>query len=118
MSRLEIGEVIKKLRREKCMTQEKLAEIMGVSIPAVSKWESGTTYPDITILPNLARLFDVSIDKLMNFNADLNEEDLTKLIEKLEGFIREGNIDEYIKSSEEYANKYPFLLKYFLLSSH
>lgn len=106
MCRLEIGEVIRKLRREKCMTQEQLAESMGVSIPAVSKWESGTTYPDITILPNLARLFEVSIDKLMNFKADLSEGEFLSVVEKLEILIRENDINEYIKESKYYANKY------------
>lgn len=106
MSKLKIGEVIKKLRREKGMTQEQLADIMGVSIPAVSKWESGITYPDITILPSIARLFDVSIDRLMNFNVDLSEEEILSIIEKLEVFIREENIQQYLNECEKYANKY------------
>lgn len=54
MEELLIGEVVYKLRKEKGITQEQLANFIGVSTAAVSKWESGTSYPDITLLPAIA----------------------------------------------------------------
>ena len=56
------------LRRKKGYTQEKLAEMLGVTTAAVSKWETGNSYPDITLLPQLAEIFDVSLDYLFNYN--------------------------------------------------
>ncbi|EKN40768.1 putative DNA-binding protein [Clostridium botulinum CFSAN001627] len=54
MEKLSIGEVIYRLRKEKGITQEQLANFIGVSTAAVSKWESETSYPDITLLPVIA----------------------------------------------------------------
>ncbi|MBQ7500927.1 MAG: helix-turn-helix domain-containing protein [Clostridia bacterium] len=62
---LNIGQKIKELRLKKGITQEALAEKMGVSCPAVSKWERGETYPDITMLIPLASYFGVSTDNLL-----------------------------------------------------
>lgn len=59
-----IGANIAKLRRQKEMTQEELASIIGVSAQSVSKWENSTTMPDITLLPILADTFGVTIDSL------------------------------------------------------
>lgn len=59
-----IGNQIKKLRLEKKVKQEELAEYLGVSAQAVSKWETGVSTPDITLLPNIAMYFGVSIDEL------------------------------------------------------
>ena len=67
--KLLIGENIKRLRVQKSVTQEQLAESMHVSAVAVSKWERGETTPDISILPKLAFYFQVSIDELMSYDA-------------------------------------------------
>ena len=60
-----IGKNIKQLRTDKGITQEQLSEAMGVSCAAVSKWERGETYPDITLLQPLAYYFGVTLDTLM-----------------------------------------------------
>ncbi len=59
-----LGKKISELRKEKNLTQEGLAEALGVSPQAVSKWENDLSCPDIMLLPALASLFDVSIDEL------------------------------------------------------
>lgn len=64
METMHIGSVIAKLRKEKGMTQEELAQIMGVTNQAVSKWESMQNCPDVQLLPQLADLFGVTIDRL------------------------------------------------------
>ena len=60
-----IGKRIGLLRKEKGLTQEELAQHMGISPQAVSKWENDQTCPDISALPKLARLFDVTVDELL-----------------------------------------------------
>ena len=60
-----LGSRIAELRRKKNMTQEELAAELGVTPQAVSKWENDLSCPDITLLPQLARLFDVTTDELL-----------------------------------------------------
>ncbi|MCL2721286.1 MAG: helix-turn-helix transcriptional regulator [Treponema sp.] len=67
-----LSDNILKLRKESGLTQENLAEKLNISFQAVSKWENGQTSPDIIMLPMLAQLFGVSIDKL--FGIKINEE--------------------------------------------
>ena len=68
MEKGQIGQKIRVLRKNKGITQEQLAEILKVSTPAISKWESGQTYPDISLLPIIARYFQVTIDFLFDFS--------------------------------------------------
>ena len=67
---LNLGSVIKRLRTEQGVTQDALAEYLGISYQAVSKWETGTTLPDITLLPKLAAFFGVRIDELFSVNHE------------------------------------------------
>ena len=64
---MNLNKTISALRAERGMTQEKLAELVGVSTAAVSKWECGNSYPDITLLTKLAEIFDVSMDYLFGY---------------------------------------------------
>lgn len=64
-----IGEKIAELRRERKMTQEELANMIGVSSQSVSKWENNVTMPDIVLLPIISGIFDVSIDELFSAEA-------------------------------------------------
>ena len=59
---MEIGNKIKQLRYKTSLTQEQLADRLGISAQAVSKWENSVSMPDITFLPDLAEIFGVSID--------------------------------------------------------
>ncbi len=59
-----VGKNIKRLRRERRITQMELAETLGVTAQAVSKWETKANSPDIALIPKIAELFDVSIDEL------------------------------------------------------
>ena len=62
-----IGENIKRLRRERGMTQEQLAEKLNITNAAVSKWERGDSLPDITMLFPIADYFGISVDELMGY---------------------------------------------------
>ncbi len=63
MKEINLGHILIKKRRMLGITQDELAFSMGVSKAAVSKWETGTTYPDLTLLPRLADYFNISIDE-------------------------------------------------------
>ena len=62
---INLGEKLKSLRKEKNISQEKLAQYLNVSFQAVSKWENSRTYPDIEILNELAGLFGITVDELL-----------------------------------------------------
>lgn len=72
--KLNIGENIRKYRKKAEMTQEQLAEKIGVSYQAISRWENGTTYPDLELLPVLAKLFCVSTDDIFDIPNIKKEE--------------------------------------------
>lgn len=76
---LRIGEVIAEKRRKKAWTQERLANTVGVSTPAVSKWENNAAYPDITLLSSIARALDTTVDELLSYRAELSPEEVVKL---------------------------------------
>ena len=59
---MEIGQVIRKYRKEKDMTQEEMARRLGVTAPAVNKWESGASAPDIALLAPIARMLGITTD--------------------------------------------------------
>lgn len=65
MDAMTLGKRIADLRKNQNMTQEELSEKLGVSPQAVSKWETGSSCPDITLLPAIAALFGVTIDSLL-----------------------------------------------------
>lgn len=68
MTTIKLNEQIAFLRKQKGLKQEELANALGVTNQAVSKWESAQCCPDIQLLPNLAKIFDVSIDELVGYN--------------------------------------------------
>ena len=63
-----IGENIKRMRRERNLTQEEMSDHLGISFQSISKWERGDGYPDITMLPALANYFGISIDELLGMS--------------------------------------------------
>ena len=81
---ISIGTKIKELRKRDGMTQEQLAEKLNVTPQTISRWETETAYPDITAIPILANIFDVSIDTLMGY-------DKTKIGQKVNDIIKSSN---------------------------
>ena len=65
--------MISTLRKEKGMTQLELAEKMGVTDKAVSKWERDLSFPDINSIPKLAEIFEISVDELMQVKTETKE---------------------------------------------
>ena len=118
---MNLGSVIKRLRGEQGVTQECLADYLGISYQAVSKWETGTTLPDITLLPKLAAFFGVRIDELFSVNHEDELERIDTMLQKetmtdqnyayakriLDGILRETPED--VEAMKRYARV--FLVK-------
>ncbi len=81
--KIQIGQNIRSLRRKRQVSQEDLAETMGVTVQAISKWETGKANPDLMLLPKLAEYFGVSIDNLFYINGEENilEESSANILE-------------------------------------
>lgn len=103
---INIGQVLIKNRHKKGITQDELAEYIGVSKAAVSKWETSSTYPDITLLPYLAAFFDISIDELMGYEPQMNREDIRRLYRQLSDDFARKPFDEVMEYCRDITKKY------------
>ena len=113
--KLNIGETIKKLRKEREITQEEFAEVLGVSCQSVSRWENDNCYPDIELIPTIAGFFGISTDRLMGVDETAEKEAVNKYLEEFQLAMSKGNIDECItiarKGVAEFPNNYVLLDK-------
>lgn len=91
---LTIGETIKKLRNQKNVTQEKLAESLGVTPQAISRWESGAGYPAIDYLPDLAAFFEISVDELLGVKLSKREARREEIYTQIKRFEEENGFNE------------------------
>jgi len=105
--KLSIGENIKFYRKSKDITQEGLAEMLGVSCQSVSRWELGTCYPDMELLPVIAEIFDISIDKLLGVDNLIEKKKVSEYLERFQDAISVGKIDECIAIAREGVSEYP-----------
>ena len=105
--KMNIGTNIKRLRLAKRMTQEQLASMLGVSTAAVSKWEAQNTYPDITLLFPLARLFGVSVDELMGYDEAKVQAEINAILDEYFALGREGAFVARDKLIKRARKKYP-----------
>ncbi len=106
MNTIQIGKIISTKRKEKGVTQEELATHLGVSKPAVSKWESGQSYPDIMQLPVLASYFNITIDDLVGYEPQMTKEDVRKLYHRLAKDFAMKPFEEVYEECEGYLKKY------------
>ena len=102
-----LGENIKRLRRDRQLTQEQLAEALEVSFQAVSKWETGTSYPDIQLLPVMADFFDVSVDTLLGVDAARKEGEIGEIFNHSYELMHEGKAYENMCYLREKVKEYP-----------
>lgn len=106
MKELRIGQVLAEHRRRCGITQDQLAAYMGVSKAAVSKWETSSTYPDITLLPQLASFFNISIDQLMGYEPQMPPEGIRRLYRELVAEFTQRPFDQVMARCRETAKKY------------
>lgn len=87
---MKIHEIIRERRLTKNFTQEQVANYLGVTTPAVNKWEKGISYPDITLLPALARLLDTDLNTLLSFQDDLTEKEIAVFLNQVSESIEQS----------------------------
>ena len=102
-----IGSNIKKYRKQRRITQEQLAEVLGVSDQAVSRWENGTTYPDIELLPTIALYFGITLDELMGMEAIKDESDIEDIMNRRKEFRSHGEVVKSYEMLREAVKRYP-----------
>ena len=99
---LKLGEKIRQLRREKNISQEVLAAYLGVSFQAVSKWETGSAMPDITLIPSIAAFFSVTTDELFSFNLLQTEKNVEEIVNE-----HRKHPDKAVEIIRDGLKKYP-----------
>ncbi len=106
MKEINLGSNISIKRKEKGLTQEELSEFLGVSKAAVSKWESGHSYPDITLLPVLATYFNTSVDEIMGYEPQMLKTEISKLYLEFTKAFASKPFDEVYIDCHNIARKY------------
>ena len=111
---MNIGRKIKELRKERGITQEKLADYLGISYQAVSKWENETALPDITLVVPLANFFGIGTDELFSLNQQINDEKTAEYQKKYNELFNIGDLQSAIdlmrKALAEYPKNYRFMM--------
>lgn len=119
MNSLRLSGNIARLRKERSVTQDELANFLGVTKASVSKWENGQSMPDILLLPQLASYFDVTIDALLGYEPQLSKEQMQKIYLELAAAFAKEPFEEVMERSQKLAKKYyscyPFLYQVVLL---
>lgn len=104
---MQIGEVIRAQRIAKNMTQEEMANRLGVTAPAVNKWENGKTLPDICLLAPIARLLEISLDTLLSFRENLTDEEINAYIQELDERLKKDEYKDCFAWGKSLIEKYP-----------
>lgn len=113
--KINLSENIKKLRLEKGITQETLAEFLGVTFQSVSRWERGESYPDITLLPLIAGYFGTTTDELLGVNKTHNEEKIKEylaLYDTMKMIDMPFLFQKYQEAVKEFPDDYRIAVRY------
>ena len=104
---MKIAQVIRKYRKEAGLTQEEMAKRLGVTTPAVNKWENGNSYPDIELLAPIARLLHISLDTLLSFKENLTPTEIDEIIQKMDSMFNEVEFEKVFEWATEKIKEYP-----------
>ena len=104
---MKIGEKIRELRKKNNLTQEKLADLVGVSFQAVSKWENDLNAPDLSLIAPLTRLLRVTSDELLGLTEAQNDERLAFLEEQYDDFWKRSDHGADLELAKQAAAEYP-----------
>lgn len=112
---MNIGPIIMEKRKEKKVTQQELANFIGVSKASVSKWETSQTYPDITLLPLLAAYFDITIDSLLTYEPQLDNHEIQRIYARLKESLETKSPEDVLATIRSFVRRYyscyPFVLQ-------
>ncbi|MBW6410878.1 helix-turn-helix domain-containing protein [Clostridium weizhouense] len=103
---MKIGEVIRKYRKKENLTQEQVANYLNISTPAVNKWENGISYPDITILPPLARVLNIDINTLLAFNEVLTDKEINDFTKEVSERVSKHGYQKAFEKGSELIKRY------------
>lgn len=106
MNSLHLAENMVELRRKRGVTQEELADFIGVTKASVSKWENGQSMPDIILLPQLANYYDVTVDELLGYEPQLSKEQIQKIYQELAEAFATEPFEEVFHRSQMLVKKY------------
>ena len=104
---LSMNETIRARRHALGVTQEQLADRLGVSAPAVSKWEQGASYPDVTLLPALARTLGIDLNTLMGFERTPEKAEVTRMLTRVSDAAKAEGIEAGLSLAKAFAQEYP-----------
>jgi len=104
---MSIGSTIKSLRRAKNLTQEDLAEYLGITSKAVSQWECDRTAPDLSQLPALCHIFDVTSDELLGIDIAKTNEAIARYLEQAKEEEYQGNFENSVDILREANRLFP-----------
>ena len=105
--KLSIGEKIKNLRRERDLTQEDLAEVLCVSSQSVSRWEIGSCYPDIELLPVLAEYFGITVDRLLGIDESVEKKKVNQYLDEFQRAVSLGDVEKCIAVARSGVAEFP-----------
>lgn len=104
---MSIGNVIRTYRKKRGLTQAEMAKRLGVTTPAVNKWENNNTLPDIGLLAPIARLLGITTDTLLSFRESLTDEEISLLVKELDRKLETGTYAEAFTFAREKIEEYP-----------
>ena len=104
---MKLCDIIRQKRLEKGLTQEQVANLLGVSTPAVNKWEKDVSYPDITLLPPLARLLGTDLNTLLSFQEDLTPQEVGLFLNELCELAASQGIQTAFDRADEKLREFP-----------
>lgn len=104
---MEMGSIIKNRRKSLGITQEEMASRLGVTAPAVNKWERGNALPDVALLAPVARLLGITTDELLSFRHELTSAEIDRFLAQLHTELAEKSFREVFLSAKKKIEEYP-----------
>jgi len=104
---MQIGQVIRKYRKESGLTQDEMASRLGVTAPAVNKWEKGVSYPDIMLLAPIARLLNISLDMLLSFQEELTTEEIMSIVKEADKRFKTDAYKDVFQWAKSQIEEFP-----------
>ena len=104
---MNIGNTIRSRRRALDLTQEELAEVLNLSVSAVSQWESGKTMPDLSMIPAICSVLQITADTLLGIDVEKKQEEIERICEEAEKYHSRGYMKEGEQVLEDGLKRYP-----------
>ncbi|MBZ9626130.1 helix-turn-helix domain-containing protein [Clostridium sp. FP2] len=104
---MRISEVIRNYRKKENLTQEQVANYLNISAPAVNKWESGISCPDIALLAPLARVLKIDVNTLLAFNEELTDVEVKKLTKEVGEMASKEGFQKAFEKASDLIKQYP-----------